>query len=248
MITRRNRFFAAGILAVFPLSSPMVLGSGFQVKELYSVNETWTPGFVQSTAPNMPAGFNGGFANSGNQTSLVQTFTPETDYNFVSVEFRYTLSEVPAIDTFLIFNLYPLTSGPDAPNIEVQGGDGLLNDSGGFSYTPTETTFFTDSNMVFALEGEGVPLEAGTTYAFEVFVDLNEFDMQTGPSTSGIGGQFYRNYEEIEGVDLLLAIYDTNILADGNPAGPDIPEPASIALWLSIGALFFTVRRRARRV
>ncbi|MEM1058070.1 MAG: PEP-CTERM sorting domain-containing protein [Verrucomicrobiota bacterium] len=244
---RLNRALPAAATAVLALTGATAWGA-FQVQENYSVNQTWTPGFVQSSAPNMPPQFIQG-SEIGTEQSLVQTFTPETDYNFVSVEFRYEILAPPSFgNSFLIFNLYALSEGPTAPTIDVgPGGSGLLNSGGGFSYNPTSSTLNTLTNMVFALEGGGIPLQAGVTYAFEVFADEVDFAMLNIDSTPGIGGQAYRNYEAIDGIDLLLAIYDTNILEnnDPDPPGPIIPEPASGALLL--GALGLLAFRRCLR-
>jgi hypothetical protein len=227
---------------------PLILGflaitlntqAALLVTENYSSDTGWTAGFVQSTYSAM-SGTYGGTGVGGSDATLYEAFTPTSNYDLVSVEFRYNITALGTTAPTLNFNLYEVATVTDPADPLVLIGAGLLNSGAGIDYTPAQLAASNQTHMAITFTDSDVySLTSGTSYALAITASDVTFGMARRSGGGDIGGYGYKDLSPLNssGRDLMLSTYDTALVA--------IPEPSTVALLLGgLGSLFLLRRRR----
>ncbi|WFB36205.1 PEP-CTERM sorting domain-containing protein [Kiritimatiellota bacterium B12222] len=216
-----------------------LLGSataGILVTENYSEGAGFTPGYVQSTYGGMSGTYTGSPV-SGDDATLYEIFTPGSDYDLVSLEFRYEIDALGTSPT-LNFNVYEIPALPASPADNMVLGSALLG--AGLDYTPLALTNGSDvNNMAVAFtEGDILSLTSGTSYAIAITASDMEWNMARRGGGNEAGGYGYKNLVPLHssGRALMVSFYDSAV----------IPEPSSLILVVAgiVGMGLFRKRRR----
>ncbi len=231
LFTTRRLFFTVCVLITGIFSSA---SAGLIVSENYSTDAGFTSGFVQSTYSAM-SGTYAGTPINGTGATLYEMFTPTSDYDLVSLEFRY---EVSALGTTpnLNFNLYTIPSPPVATADNLVLGSALLGS--GIDFTPTALASGITNMAVTFTDADVISLTNGNSYAIAITASDVTWEMRRRGGGNEAGGYGYKDLAPLNsgGRAYLISFYDTAV----------IPEPSSLFLLIGGFAVlgFFSKRRR----